>query len=169
MKTLVCVSPGLFEYTEAIPHQLSENNVIIKIKRVGVCGTDLYAFEGTQPYFNYPRILGHEVSGELIDNSNAPGFQKGEAVTFIPYFNCGKCIVCRQGLSNCCVHIKVFGVHIDGGMAELFQFPQINYYIAKAWIMMSLHWQSHLQLVHMPFAGLLLKTMSLLWFQVQGQ
>jgi 2-desacetyl-2-hydroxyethyl bacteriochlorophyllide A dehydrogenase len=96
---------------------------IIKIKRIGICGTDLHAFEGTQPYFSYPRILGHELSGELVDFDNAPGFEKGEIVTFIPYFNCGHCIACRMGKPNCCSSIQVCGVHCDGGMVEYLMVP----------------------------------------------
>ena len=95
-----------------------KDHALVKIKRIGICGTDLHAFEGTQPFFSYPRILGHELAGELVDFDNAPGFEKGEAVTFIPYFSCGTCIACRQGKPNCCANIKVFGVLVVGGMAE---------------------------------------------------
>jgi len=123
MKTLVCTTPGTFEYSTADQPVLSAGNAIIKIKRIGICGTDLHAFEGTQPFFSYPRILGHELSGELMDFDGAPGFEKGEAVTFIPYFNCGICIACRSGKPNCCTAIKVCGVHVDGGMAEYLSVP----------------------------------------------
>ncbi len=123
MKILTCTSPGFFEYREAAMPHLTANQAIIKIKNIGICGTDLHAFEGTQPYFTYPRILGHELSGELIQTGGAIGFEKGEAVTFLPYFNCGKCIACRLGLTNCCAHLKVFGVHIDGGMMEYVSVP----------------------------------------------
>jgi threonine dehydrogenase-like Zn-dependent dehydrogenase len=78
MKTLVCKSPGLLEYSSSETPQLKKDHAIIKIKRVGICGTDLHAFEGTQPFFNYPRILGHELAGELIEFDNAPGFKEGE-------------------------------------------------------------------------------------------
>lgn len=118
MKTLVCTSPGEFVFAEKTKPECGENMAIIKIKNIGVCGTDLHAFEGTQPYFSYPRILGHELSGELIEANKAAGFTQGEAVTFLPYFNCGHCIACRTGKPNCCVNIQVFGVHIDGGMCE---------------------------------------------------
>ena len=67
MKTLVCTSPGLFEYRPGEKPLLAKGNAIIKIKRVGICGTDLHAYEGTQPYFEYPRILGHELAGELVE------------------------------------------------------------------------------------------------------
>ncbi|MBC7743978.1 MAG: zinc-binding alcohol dehydrogenase family protein [Flavobacterium sp.] len=123
MKTLICTQPGNLEYGNSTKPQLQPNSAIIRIKRIGICGTDLHAFGGTQPFFTYPRILGHELSGELIEFDNAPGFAKGEAVTFIPYFSDGSCIACRQGKPNCCSAIKVFGVHVDGGMAEYVQIP----------------------------------------------
>jgi 2-desacetyl-2-hydroxyethyl bacteriochlorophyllide A dehydrogenase len=96
---------------------------IIKIRRIGICGTDLHAFEGTQPFFEYPRILGHELAGDLVDFDRAPGFAPGETVTVIPYFNCGTCIACRSGKPNCCVTLKVCGVHMDGGMVDYLVVP----------------------------------------------
>lgn len=123
MKTLVCTTPGHFEYHSADKPVLKKGHAIIRVKRIGICGTDLHAFEGTQPYFEYPRILGHELAGELVDLDDAPGFAKGDRVTIIPYFNCGTCVACRNHKPNCCVNIKVFGVHIDGGMAEYISVP----------------------------------------------
>ncbi len=123
MKTLVCIQPGEFAYREADAPLARPGHSIIKIKKIGICGTDLHAYEGTQPYFEYPRILGHELSGDIVDLDHAPGFQPGEAVTIIPYFNCGSCIACRNGKPNCCTTIKVCGVHIDGGMAEYLSVP----------------------------------------------
>ena len=130
MKTIVCTAPGSLEYRTIEKPVLTEGRAIIKIKRIGVCGTDLHAFEGTQPYFEYPRILGHELSGELLEFDSAPGFNVGNPVTFIPYFNCGTCIACRNGKPNCCVDLKVCGVHIDGGMAEYLSVP--SYSLVKA-------------------------------------
>ncbi|CAN5740180.1 zinc-binding alcohol dehydrogenase family protein [soil metagenome] len=126
MKTLVCTKPGEFSYGESEMPVLQKGHAIIQIKRIGICGTDLHAFEGTQPYFEYPRILGHELSGTLLEFDGADGFEKGETVSFIPYFNCGKCIACRNGLPNCCASIKVCGVHIDGGFAEYLQVPSYS-------------------------------------------
>lgn len=123
MKILTCTEPGSFAYGSIDAPILQSGKAIIKIKRIGICGTDLHAFEGTQPFFSYPRILGHELSGELVDFDDAPGFKKGEAVTFIPYFNCGHCIACCSGKPNCCTQIQVCGVHIDGGMAEYLAVP----------------------------------------------
>lgn len=122
MKTLVCETPGNFNYQLSEMPTLTENHTVIKIKNIGICGTDLHAFEGTQPFFNYPRILGHELAGEIVA-TDAAGFSAGEAVTFLPYFNCGHCIACRKGKTNCCTKMKVFGVHIDGGMSEYVSIP----------------------------------------------
>jgi 2-desacetyl-2-hydroxyethyl bacteriochlorophyllide A dehydrogenase len=99
---------------------------IIKIRRIGICGTDLHAFEGTQPYFEYPRILGHELAGDLVDLDKTPGFAPGDAVTVIPYFNCGHCIACLAGKPNCCLTLKVCGVHIDGGMVDYLGVPSAS-------------------------------------------
>ncbi len=129
MKTLVCTRPGSLEYKEGIVPAYTDGNTILRIKRIGICGTDLHAFEGTQPYFNYPRIMGHELAAE-IEQTGRTDFEKGEPVTFIPYFNCGVCIVCRNGQPNCCVAIKVCGVHINGGMAEYLSVP--SYALVKS-------------------------------------
>lgn len=123
MKTLTCTTPGTFEYSETEKPELQKDQAIIKIKRIGICGTDLHAFEGTQPFFNYPRILGHELSGELVAIDGRTDFEIGEAVTFIPYFNCGECIACRMHKPNCCVKMQVCGVHVDGGMREYLSVP----------------------------------------------
>jgi 2-desacetyl-2-hydroxyethyl bacteriochlorophyllide A dehydrogenase len=126
MKSLICKQPFQFEYANISAPELKSNHAIIKIKRIGICGTDLHAYEGTQPFFNYPRILGHELSGDLIDCDNADGFVPGDIVSIIPYFNCGNCIACRNNKPNCCVNIKVCGVHVDGGMVEYFSVPSYS-------------------------------------------
>ncbi|TDH28821.1 zinc-binding alcohol dehydrogenase family protein [Segetibacter sp. 3557_3] len=123
MKTLVCTKPGQFDYHESELPKLLPGQAIIRIKRIGICGTDLHAFEGTQPFFEYPRILGHELAGELVEFEGAPGFVAGERVSFIPYFYCGVCVSCRAGLPNCCANIKVCGVHVHGGFAEYLSVP----------------------------------------------
>jgi 2-desacetyl-2-hydroxyethyl bacteriochlorophyllide A dehydrogenase len=129
MKALVCKQPGQFEYINMSKPLLQNEHAILKIKRIGICGTDLHAFEGTQPFFNYPRILGHELAAE-IEEIESSEFEVGDKVTFSPYFYCGKCIACRNGLTNCCADIKVFGVHIDGGMCEYISVPL--HYLIKA-------------------------------------
>ena len=126
MKTLVCTTPGQLDYKQGVKPIPAPGRAIIRIKRIGICGTDLHAYEGTQPFFNYPRILGHELSGELVGADEAPGFSLGETVTFLPYFYCGTCIACRAGKTNCCVKLEVSGVHIDGGMVEYLSVPSYS-------------------------------------------
>ncbi len=123
MKTLVCLQPGKFKYEERQVPALSKGHSILRIRRTGVCGTDLHAFEGTQPYFQYPRVLGHELAAEIIEVGDAVDFKTGELVTIVPYIHCGECIACRNGKTNCCAAISVCGVHQDGGMAEYFSVP----------------------------------------------
>lgn len=122
MKTLVCTAPGNFEYGERELPAMIPGHTLLKIKRIGICGTDLHAFEGTQPYFTYPRVLGHELAAE-VETTAAVGFNKGDKVTFIPYFNCDVCIACRMRKPNCCATIRVCGVHVDGGMTEYLLVP----------------------------------------------
>ncbi len=124
MKRLVCREPGIFIMEESGVPVPGPGQVLVKIKKIGICGTDLHAFEGTQPFFTYPRVLGHELACELVAmNEMIPGFKTGDVVTFIPYFPCFKCIACRNGKVNCCENIKGAGVHIDGGMAEYMLVP----------------------------------------------
>jgi 2-desacetyl-2-hydroxyethyl bacteriochlorophyllide A dehydrogenase len=123
MKALVCSKPGLLEYRDIDAPALKKDHSIVEIKNICICGTDLHAYEGVQPYFVYPRILGHELSGVLVECNGAPGFQKGDPVTFLPYINCGHCIACRNGKSNCCASLEVIGIHIDGGMADFLSIP----------------------------------------------
>jgi 2-desacetyl-2-hydroxyethyl bacteriochlorophyllide A dehydrogenase len=126
MEALICTKPGSFEYKEIAAPVLQPGHAIIKIKRIGICGTDLHAYTGTQPYFTYPRILGHELAADLIEADGTDDFVPGEALTVIPYFNCGTCIACRNGKPNCCTQIKVCGVHIDGGMSTYLSVPSYS-------------------------------------------
>jgi 2-desacetyl-2-hydroxyethyl bacteriochlorophyllide A dehydrogenase len=123
MKTLTCTQPHHFEYSQTEIPVLQSGYAIIKIARIGICGTDLHAYEGTQPYFTYPRILGHELSGTIHQIQADQSFAIGDKVTFIPYFNCNQCIACKNNKPNCCTNIQVCGVHIDGGMREYLQVP----------------------------------------------
>lgn len=122
MKTLVCEEPGKFLFKESAYPESRKGYSIIRIKKIGICGTDIHAFGGTQPYFNYPRVLGHEIAAEFVEG-DVQGFSKGDKCSFIPYIPCKKCIACRNGKTNCCTDIKVCGVHIDGAMSEYYSAP----------------------------------------------
>jgi 2-desacetyl-2-hydroxyethyl bacteriochlorophyllide A dehydrogenase len=122
MRTIVCEKPGQLVLTDTKEPEVKQGYSIIRIRKIGICGTDLHAFEGTQPYFSYPRILGHELAGEIVQTDD-DSFEPGEKVTILPYYSCGYCVACRTGKTNCCVRIQVCGVHTDGGMREYFSVP----------------------------------------------
>lgn len=123
MQELVCTTPFEWKYQESDRPVLKEGMAILKIKQVGICGTDLHAFEGTQPFFSYPRILGHEFVGEIVEMSSGSNIPIGAIVSVIPYYSCGKCVACKQGKTNCCQTLSVLGVHEDGAMREYLQVP----------------------------------------------
>lgn len=123
MKALVCNTPGEFEYIDKVSPDLIEGYTKLRIKAVGICGTDYHAYQGVQPFFNYPRILGHEIAAEIAETSAKSLFNIGDKVTISPYFYCGECIACRNGKTNCCETMKVCGVHIDGAMSEYILVP----------------------------------------------
>jgi 2-desacetyl-2-hydroxyethyl bacteriochlorophyllide A dehydrogenase len=99
---------------------------LVRIRRAGVCGTDLHIFEGSQPYFEYPRIIGHELAGEIADLAGPSRFRVGQQVAIIPYVACGVCVACRRAKPNCCQRLNVIGVHSDGGMADWLCVPEDN-------------------------------------------
>jgi 2-desacetyl-2-hydroxyethyl bacteriochlorophyllide A dehydrogenase len=91
---------------------------LVRIRRVGICGTDFHIVRGTQPYLSYPRVPGHELAGEIVASAEGSFWQPGMQVCVMPYHSCGTCIACRTGKANCCADIRVLGVHKDGGLAE---------------------------------------------------
>ncbi|GGF36163.1 zinc-binding alcohol dehydrogenase family protein [Echinicola rosea] len=127
MKTIRLNEPEKWEMLDVpkpAAEQLAPENALLKVKKIGVCGTDLHAFKGTQPFFQYPRILGHELAvevvavGEAVDNVKV-----GDHCSVEPYYNdiIGQAV--RRGKTNCGEHLKVLGVHVDGGMCEYFTYP----------------------------------------------
>jgi len=126
MKTLICNTPGEFEYIDKVQPVLKDGYTLLKVKAIGICGTDYHAYQGVQPFFNYPRILGHEIAAEIVETSLTKGFSVSDKVTISPYFYCGSCIACRNGKTNCCETMKVCGVHVDGAMSEYILVPNYS-------------------------------------------
>jgi 2-desacetyl-2-hydroxyethyl bacteriochlorophyllide A dehydrogenase len=124
MLTVVCESPlNLLAQQRPRPVRAA-GEVLLRVKRVGVCGTDLHIYTGSQPFLTYPRVMGHELSG-LVEESDADsGLAPGDAVYVMPYLSCGSCVACRQGKTNCCVRIQVLGVHRDGAFTEFLSVPR---------------------------------------------
>ncbi len=127
MKAIVLEQPEQFRLIDVEqPSAPGPNEALVRVLRVGICGTDLHAFEGKQPFFSYPRILGHELALEveaLGPSEQAHDLAVGDRCTLEPYLNCGTCLACRRGRPNCCVNMQVLGVHRDGGMRERFNVP----------------------------------------------
>lgn len=107
------------------PAVVNADDVLVKIKRVGICGSDMHIYHGTNPLATYPRIVGHEVAGEVAEVGNAvTGLQPGDHVVVEPINYCGECYACRKGRPNVCEKLSVFGVHEDGGMREYAVLPE---------------------------------------------
>jgi 2-desacetyl-2-hydroxyethyl bacteriochlorophyllide A dehydrogenase len=124
MLTVVCETPGILRAEERAMPERGEDEVLVRVKRVGVCGTDLHIFSGNQPYLNYPRVMGHEFSGVVEAAPQGGPLAAGDTVYVMPYLSCGTCIACRQGKTNCCVRIQVLGVHCDGAFTEFLSVPK---------------------------------------------
>jgi len=130
MQAAVCRRPGELVLEERPEPMRGDAEVLIGVRRVGICGTDFHIFEGSHPYLAYPRIMGHELSGEVLEAPAGSALKPGQAVVVNPYLSCGRCIACRNGKPNCCVEIAVLGVHRDGGMCERVSVPERNLYAA---------------------------------------
>src|SRR5437763_13870265 len=130
MKTATLERPGRFTLTDtAEPGAPGPNEVLARVLTVGICGTDLHAFEGTQPFFSYPRILGHELAVEVLSTgSDVDGVAPGDRCAVNPYVTCGDCAACRMGRTNCCARMCVVGVHVDGGMRDVVLLPAKQLY-----------------------------------------
>jgi 2-desacetyl-2-hydroxyethyl bacteriochlorophyllide A dehydrogenase len=126
MRALLCAEPGRLEVVERPRPVPGPNEALVRIRRAGVCGTDFHIFEGSHPFLNYPRVIGHELSGEIEATGPGCRMRVGQQVCVIPYLSCGTCVACRRGKPNCCQRIAVLGVHIDGGMADYVCVPEGN-------------------------------------------
>lgn len=124
MLTVVCETPGTLRALNSPTPERGEGEVLLRVRRVGVCGTDLHIFTGNQPYLQYPRVMGHELSGEVVEAPKGSRFVAGDPVFVMPYLSCGTCHACRQGKTNCCSNIQVLGVHRDGAFTEYLSLPE---------------------------------------------
>jgi 2-desacetyl-2-hydroxyethyl bacteriochlorophyllide A dehydrogenase len=127
MQSIILTNPGHFELVDApSPDAPGPNEAQVRVHRVGICGTDLHAFSGRQPFFTYPRVLGHELAVEVIalgPTDISHDLEIGDRCCIRPYLNCGECGACLRGFENCCMRLQVLGVHRDGGMREVINVP----------------------------------------------
>lgn len=123
---LVCAEPGRLHIARLPSPHAEPGHALVRPLRVGICGTDYHIFEGSHPFLQYPRVMGHELAVEVVEAPRASPVRVGEICVVNPYISCGRCIACRKGKPNCCVNIAVLGVHRDGGMAGLLSVPAGN-------------------------------------------
>jgi len=125
MRALVLLEPGrLVLEDRPEPDDPGPGEATVRVRRVGVCGTDLHAYRGEQPLFTYPRLLGHELGVEVVAvGAGVDRVAVGDRCAVEPYLHCGRCVACRAGRTNCCAELKVLGVHVDGGMRPTLNVP----------------------------------------------
>ncbi|MCX2721242.1 zinc-binding alcohol dehydrogenase family protein [Roseibium sp. DSM 29163] len=111
-----------------MPESAPDGWALVDIKAVGICGTDYHILEGKHPFLNYPRVIGHELSGRVAETTGT--WSQGQLVVVNPYLSCNACRACRRGKPNCCSNIEVLGVHRDGGLCARIAVPQENLYPA---------------------------------------
>jgi 2-desacetyl-2-hydroxyethyl bacteriochlorophyllide A dehydrogenase len=131
MKQVTLIKPYEFEERDVEIPILKKGELLVKIKNIGICGTDIHAFHGNQPYFSYPRVLGHELSGIIVDAKIENKSLLGKPVSVLPYLSCGKCNSCLKGKTNCCANLHVMGVHVDGGFREYVSVPVDNIMVGR--------------------------------------
>ena len=121
MRSLLLEAPGVLSW-EDVPEPIpGDGEALVRVRRCSICGTDIHALAGRQPFFSYPRRLGHELCVEVV--SPVGSLRAGDLCAVEPYFSCGTCPACRAGKTNCCQDLKVLGVHIDVGFAPLITVP----------------------------------------------
>lgn len=110
------------EPTAPLPHE-----AVVRVHRMGVCGTDIGCYLGKFPYFEFPRIPGHELGVEILSiGADVLHLKVGDRCCVEPYLNCGKCYACRRGFTNCCESNRTFGVMCDGGLTDKVVLPAVK-------------------------------------------
>jgi len=132
MKAVKIIKPGVVKLVELNKPKVSVEEILIKLKALGLCGSDLKTYQGQNQMVIYPRIPGHEIAGEIVQTGEeVPSeFQVGRLVTVSPYTSCGKCVACQQGRVNCCSYNQTLGVQRDGAAVEFITVPYSKVFLA---------------------------------------
>ena len=125
MKAIVLEQPGRFIQRDLDePPRPSPGEAVVRVHRVGICGSDISGYLGKMPFYSYPRIPGHELGVEVVAvGEGVTNVRPGDRCSVEPYMNCQQCLACRRGATNCCQNLKVLGVHTDGGLRPRFTVP----------------------------------------------
>ncbi len=132
MDVVVCPRPGALVIEKRPIPRPAADEVLVRVRRVGLCGTDMHIFRGAQPFLTYPRVMGHELSGEVVSSPQGSPLRPGDAVYVVPYLSCGVCSACRKHRPNCCKSLEVLGVHRDGALAQYLCVPERVVFSARA-------------------------------------
>ena len=124
MDVVVCTRPGTLIVEKRPVPTPAPDEVLVRVRRVGMCGTDMHIFRGVQPFLTYPRVMGHELSGEVVTSPAASNLRPGDPVYVVPYLSCGQCSACCKGKPNCCKSLEVMGVHRDGALSRYVCVPK---------------------------------------------
>ena len=125
MKAILLEKPQQFTITDiAEPSSPGPGEALVRVHRVGICGTDFSGYLGKMPFYSYPRIPGHELGVEVLTiGTGVTEVGPGDRCSVEPYMNCQTCSACRRGHTNCCENLQVLGVHTDGGLRPQFILP----------------------------------------------
>jgi L-gulonate 5-dehydrogenase len=125
MRAVVTLEPGRMEVIDAPEPVAGPGEAVIRIERVGLCGSDYHFFLGEHPYARYPLTQGHELAGlvEAFGDGYDGPLEAGQRVAVEPLLPCGTCFACRRGRPNCCASLQVIGAHVPGGLAERLAVP----------------------------------------------
>ena len=125
MKAVTLESPEKILLKDVAEPVVGKDEALVRIRAAGICGSDIGAYRGVNPLVTYPRIIGHEIAGEIVEIGDNPrDLKSGDHVILDPYLYCGKCYPCTIGRTNCCENLNVIGVHVDGGMQEYVSYPK---------------------------------------------
>lgn len=131
VRAIVCEKPLAITLSSREHPARREGEVLVRVRRVGLCGTDYNIYSGKHPYLSYPRIMGHELAAEVLEAAPDSRFRPRQLITLNPYLPCHRCVACRKGKPNCCISLEVLGVHVDGGMREVMAVPESAVIVAE--------------------------------------
>src|SRR5438132_10371221 len=125
MKAVQLEKPRSFRIIDTVePAAPGPGEALVRIHRIGICGTDYSGYLGKMPFFSYPRIPGHELGVEVLAvGEGVANVRPGDCCSVEPYLDCQRCFACRRGAGNCCEALQVLGVHTDGGLRPRFLIP----------------------------------------------
>ena len=123
MRAIVLEGPGKAGVQEVVEPRRGDGEVLLKVRKIGFCGSDLNSYRGRNPLVSYPRIPGHEIAATVIDSSGNADWPVGTDVTLSPYRGCGRCAACERGRPNACKDNETLGVQRDGALTEFIVAP----------------------------------------------